>query len=127
VTAANIHYSQVHQMLLDPENQDDYFWAGSAYSGKYFEDLLSLGCPESRIDKSDHAITLLASQAKSGNVLNLQPELAQKSSGCMTRSMDDQLTQKLKIEKNEDWWNLKIFHFISSTISRIQPMPWPLP
>ena len=43
VTPANIHELEVHQMLLGQENQDDYFWADSAYSGKYLEDLLSLG------------------------------------------------------------------------------------
>ena len=64
MTAANIHYNQVHQMLLDPENQDDYFWAGSAYSGKYFEDLLSLDGFETRIDEGSHAITLLATQQR---------------------------------------------------------------
>ena len=74
MTPANIHYSQVHQILLDQENQDDYFWADSAYSGKYLEDLLSLGGPESRIDKSDHAITLLAPQQQA--ILNIQSELA---------------------------------------------------
>ena len=33
VTPANIHDSQMLPMLLDPENQDDYVWADSAYSG----------------------------------------------------------------------------------------------
>ena len=36
-------------MLLDPENQDDYVWADSAYSGKRFKDLLSLAGFENRI------------------------------------------------------------------------------
>ena len=51
-------------MLLGQENQDDYFWADSAYSGKYFEDLLSPDGFETRIDEGSHAITLLATQQR---------------------------------------------------------------
>jgi transposase, IS5 family len=35
--------------LLDPENEHDYVWADSAYSGECFEDLLSIGGFESQI------------------------------------------------------------------------------
>ena len=43
VTPANIHYSQMLLMLLDPENTDDYVWADSAYAGELFKDLLNPG------------------------------------------------------------------------------------
>ena len=36
-------------MLLDPENQDDYVWADSAYSSERFKDLLSLAGFKNRI------------------------------------------------------------------------------
>ena len=36
VTPANIHDSQMLPRLLDPDNQDIYVWADSAYSGHYF-------------------------------------------------------------------------------------------
>ena len=49
VTSANIHDSQMLPMLLDPENQDDYVWADSAYSGERFKDLLSLAGFANRI------------------------------------------------------------------------------
>ena len=49
ITPANIHDCQKLPMLLDPENQDDYAWADSAYSGQCFQDMLSLGGFESRI------------------------------------------------------------------------------
>ena len=42
VTLANIYDSQMLPMLLDPQNQDDYVWADSAYSGERFKHLLSL-------------------------------------------------------------------------------------
>ena len=36
VTPAIIHDTQMFPMLLDPENQDDYVWTDSAYSGEPF-------------------------------------------------------------------------------------------
>ena len=49
VTPANIHDSQMLPRLLDPENEHDFVLADSAYSGKCFADLLSLGGFESLI------------------------------------------------------------------------------
>jgi IS5 family transposase len=43
ITSANVHNNQMPQRLLDPENQHDFVWADSAYSGECFEELLSLG------------------------------------------------------------------------------------
>jgi hypothetical protein len=43
VTPANAHDSQMLPRLLDPENEHDYVWADSAYSGECFESLLSRG------------------------------------------------------------------------------------
>jgi len=40
VILATIHDSQLLSRLLDPENQHDYVWADSLYSGECFEDLL---------------------------------------------------------------------------------------
>ena len=47
VTLDNIYNSQMHPMLLDPENQDDFVLADSAYSGECIEYLLMLGGFES--------------------------------------------------------------------------------
>jgi hypothetical protein len=47
VTSANIHDSQMLPRLLDPENEHDYVWADSTYSGECFKDLFSLGGFES--------------------------------------------------------------------------------
>jgi hypothetical protein len=41
--------SQMLPRLLDLENEHDYAWADSAYSGECFEDLLNLGGFESLI------------------------------------------------------------------------------
>jgi len=49
VTPASIHDSQMLPCVLDPENEHDYVWADSAYSGECFEELFSLGGFESLI------------------------------------------------------------------------------
>jgi hypothetical protein len=45
--------SQMLPRLLDLENEHDYAWADSAYSGECFEDLLNLGGFESLIHEKD--------------------------------------------------------------------------
>ena len=61
-------------MLLDQENQDDYFWADSAYRVSILRICLALVAFKFEPMKSDHAITFLASQQRA--VLNIQSELA---------------------------------------------------
>ena len=68
VTPANIHDSQMLPMLLDPENQDDYVWADSAYSGERFKDLLSLAGFENRIHEKgsrNHPLSAAATERNS--------------------------------------------------------------
>jgi hypothetical protein len=55
-------------MLLDPENQDDYVWADSAYSGERFKDLLSFAGFENRIHEKgsrNHPLTAAAIERNS--------------------------------------------------------------
>jgi len=49
VTPANVHDSQMLPSLLDTENEHDFVWADSEYSGESFKQLLSLGGFESLI------------------------------------------------------------------------------
>jgi hypothetical protein len=51
-------------LLLDPENDHDYAWADSAYSGEYFDDLLSLGDFEGLYTKNVLTIICLATQLR---------------------------------------------------------------
>ena len=66
-TPANIHESQRLTRLLDRENEHDYAWADSAYSGECFADLLSLGGFESRIDEKCARNHPLSDAAKERN------------------------------------------------------------
>jgi transposase, IS5 family len=45
------------QMLLDPENKDDYVWADSAYAGECIEDLLGLEALKVAFKKKAAAIS----------------------------------------------------------------------
>jgi IS5 family transposase len=53
--------------LLDPENEHDYVWADSAYSGECFEELLSLGKFESLIHEKGARNHPLSDEAKKLN------------------------------------------------------------
>jgi hypothetical protein len=73
VTPANIHDSQMLPFLLDPENEHDYVWADSAYSGECFDALLSLGGFESLIHEKgarNHPLSDAAKWIKSSQVVN---------------------------------------------------------
>lgn len=51
-------------LLLDPENEDDYVLADSAYSGECFDNLLSIGGFESLIHDKGLAIICIATQPR---------------------------------------------------------------
>lgn len=53
--------------LLDPENEQDYAWADSAYSGECFEDLFKLGGFESLIHEQGERNNPLGEPAKELN------------------------------------------------------------
>jgi len=102
VTPANIHDSQMLPMLLDPENQDNYVWADSAYSGQCFADLLSLGGFESRIHEKGSRNHPLSEAAKERNsVRSAFRACVEHVFGYMTTSMGGKLTRKIGLERNE--------------------------
>jgi transposase, IS5 family len=39
IAPSNVHDSQILPSLLDPENEHDFVWTDSAYSGESFEQL----------------------------------------------------------------------------------------
>jgi IS5 family transposase len=112
VTPANIHDSQMLPRLLDPENQHDYVWADSAYSGECFEDLLSLGGFESLIHEKGARNHPLTNAAKESNrVKSAIRACVEHVFGFMTTSMGEKLTRKIGLEKTEAWWGLKNLTF----------------
>ena len=64
LTSANIHDSQTLPRLLDPGNEHDDVWAGSAYSGERSEGLMKLGGFESLIHEKALRIHPLGEAAK---------------------------------------------------------------
>jgi IS5 family transposase len=112
VTPANIHDSQMLPRLLDPENEHDYVWADSAYSGECFEELLSLGKFESLIHEKGARNHPLSDEAKKLNrIKSAIRACVEHVFGCMTMSMGGKLTRKIGIERNEAWWGLKNLTF----------------
>jgi len=93
--------------LLDPENQHDYIWADSAYSGECFSDLLSLGGFESRIHEKAARNHPLSDAAKAPNRIKSAIRICfEHVFGCMSTSMSGKLTGKIGVERNEAWWCL---------------------
>ena len=112
VTPANIHDSQMLPRLLDPENEHDFVWADSAYSGECFADLLSLGGFESLIHEKGARNHPLSEEAKKMNrVKSAIRACVEHVFGCMTMSMGGKLTRKIGLERTEVWWGLKNLTF----------------
>ena len=112
VTPANVHDSQMLPRLLDPENEHDYVWADSAYSGECFADLLSLGGFESLIHEKGARNRPLSKAAKELNrIKSAIRACVEHVFGSMTMSMGGKLTRKIGLERNEAWWGLKNLTF----------------
>ena len=112
VTPANIHDSQMLPCLLDPENEHDYVWADSAYSGECFEDLLSLGGFESLIHEKGARNNPLSEAVKELNrVKSAIRACVEHVFGCMTMSMGGKMTRKIGLARTEAWWGLKNLTF----------------
>jgi len=112
VSPANIHDSQMLPRLLDPENEHDYVWADSAYSGECFEDLLRLGGFESLIHEKGARNHPLSDAARELNhVKSTIRACVEHVFGAMTMTMGGKLTRKIGLEKTEAWWGLKNLTF----------------
>ena len=99
-------------MLLDPENQDDFVWADSAYSGEFFEDLLRIGGFESCIHEKGTRNHPLSEAAKERNrIKSAIRACVEHVFGGMTTSMGGKLTRKIGLERNKAWWGLKNLAF----------------
>ena len=112
VSVANIHDSQILPHLLDPENEHDYVWADSAYSGESIEDLLNLGGFVSLIHEKGARNHPLSDAAKELNrVKSSIRGCVEHIFGCMAMSMGGMLTRKIGLERNEAWWGLNNLTF----------------
>jgi len=112
VTPANIHDSQMLPHLLDPDNEHDYVWADSAYSGECFEDLLRLGGFKSLIHEKGARNNPLSEEAKELNrVKSAIRACVEHVFGCMTMSMGGKMTRKIGLARTEAWWGLKNLTF----------------
>ena len=98
--------------LLDPENEHDYVWADSAYSGECFEDLLNLGGFESLIHEKGSRNHPLSDEAKDLNrIKSAIRACVEHVFGAMTVTMGGKLTRKIGLARNQAWWGLKNLTF----------------
>ena len=112
VTPANIHDSQMLAQLLDPENEHDYVWADSAYSGECFEDLLSFGGFESLIHEKGARNNPLSEASKELNrIKSAIRACVEHVFGYMTMSMGGKMTRRIGLARTEAWWGLKNLTF----------------
>jgi IS5 family transposase len=112
VTPASIHDSQMIAHLLDPENEHDFVWADSAYSGECIRDLLDLAGFESLIHEKGVRNHPLGDAAKELNrVKSAIRACVEHVFGCMTMSMGGKLTRKIGLARTEAWWGLKNLTF----------------
>ena len=112
VTQANIYDSQILPRRLDSENEHDYIWADSVYSGESFENLLNLGGFESLIHEKGARNHPLSDVAKELNRIKSSIRACiEHVFGGMTMSMGGTLTRKIGLERNEAWWGPKNLTF----------------
>ena len=94
VTSANFHDIQMLPMLLDPENQDDYVLANSAYSGERFKGLLSLAGFENRIhEKGTRNHPLSAAAIERNSIRSQIRARVEHVFGCFATSMGGKFTR----------------------------------
>ena len=67
VTPANMHDSQMFPRLLDPGNQQNFFWADSADSRAHLQDLLELAGFDKLINANGSQNHPLSEEAKAHN------------------------------------------------------------
>ena len=108
ITPANVHDSQMLPSSLDPENEHDFVWADSAYSGESFEQLLSLGGFESLIHEKGARNHPLSDAAKDLNrIKSAIRACVEHVFGGMTMCMGGKPTRKIGLERIKAWWGLK--------------------
>jgi len=87
-------------MLLDPENQDDYIWADSTYSGERFKDLPSLAGFENRIhEKGSRNHPLNAAARKRNSIRSQIRARVEHVFGCFATSIEDEFTRKFGLKE----------------------------
>ena len=100
-------------MLLDPENQDHYVWADSAYSVERFKDLLSIAGFDNKIHEKGSRNNALSAAATERNSIRSQTRAqVDHECGCFAISMGGKFTGKIGLKKNKAWWSLKNLTFI---------------
>ena len=90
--------------LINLENEHDYVWEDSAYSGECFESLLSLGSFESLIYEKgvrNHSLSDIAKELN--HIKSVIRACVEHVFGSMTMSMGEKLTRNIGLKRAEAW------------------------
>ena len=108
MTPANVHDSQMFPHLLDPENQQDFVWVESAYSGARLQDLLELAGFDNLINAKGSRNHPLSEPAKAQNRIKSSIRArVEQVFGLIIMSMGGKLTRKVGLPRIEVWWGLR--------------------
>jgi len=108
VTPANVHDSQMLPRLLYPENEHDYVWFDSAYSGERFEKLFNLCGFESLIyEKWARNKPLSKASKEFGRAISAIRACVEHVFGHMTMTMGGKTTRMIGLARTEAWLGLK--------------------
>jgi IS5 family transposase len=112
VTPANIHDSQMLPALVDPKNEQNYFFGDSAFAGKLFEEFLSAAGFESFIHEKGQKNTPLSEASKAFNSVKSRIRaLVEHVFGQMVMTMKGKYTRLIGLTRVKAWWGLRNLTF----------------
>ncbi len=99
-----MHDSQMFPRLLDPENQQNFVWADSAYSRARLQDLLELAGFDNLINAKGSCNHPLREETKAHNRIKSSiRSRVEHVFGCITMSMGGKLMRKVGLPRTEAW------------------------
>lgn len=108
VTPANIHDSQMLPALIDPTNDQNFFFADSAYSSNLFEEFLAVAGFESFIHEKGQKNSPLTEASKAFNSIKSKVRaLVEHVFGQMVMTMNGKYSRLIGIKRIKSWWGLR--------------------
>lgn len=112
VTPANIHDSQMLPALIDPTNEENFFFADSGYAGNLFEEFLSAAGFESFIHEKGQKNNPLSEASKAFNSVKSRIRaLVEHVFGQMVMTMKGKYTRLIGLKRVKAWWGLRNLTF----------------
>jgi IS5 family transposase len=112
ISPANIHDSHMLPALIDPKNEQNFFFGDSAYAGNIFEEFLSAAGFESFIHEKGHKNKPLSEASKAFNTVKSRIRaLVEHVFGQMVMTMKGKYTRLIGLTRVQGWWGLRNLTF----------------